>query len=253
MTPSKVKQNKGNMGFQPVCPSCLRHDFKATYWIMIVILACIIENSLQAQQPVGVNATGAFANSVVLTRNYTDYENAVKNACKGNLAVKNTDETQGKAIGKDFNGTLTLPEAKKGQTWICLMTLVSDDGCEMSIDNAKPWLEEYGKGHDISKGARPWPGMFASGKTYNIKIHYSQVWYKPGVNDLDGISVILCLMPIDLAVDADRDGLVTFGTDTMRCCRFLGQGQTNKLQSFHEPKNLSAIHTRIQGASPRAA
>lgn len=179
-----------------------------------LVLAISLITPLHAQHPADVTATGAFAGTIITTRSYLDYQDALKNACKGNLAVKNTDATQGTAIGKDFNGTLTLPEAKNGQSWICLMTLVSDDGCEMSIDNAKPWLTEYGKSHDISKGARPWPGVFTSGKTYDIKIRYSQVWYKPGINDLDGISVILCLMPIDLAVDADRDGLVTFGTDT---------------------------------------
>lgn len=90
------------------------------------------------------------------------------------------------------------------------MTLVSDDGCTMSIDDrpegalpkVQPWLTKYGIGNDISQGANAWPGVFVSGKIYQIKIHYSQVWYKPGIGDMDGISVILCLTPIDLEVPA---------------------------------------------------
>ncbi|MFR4416220.1 MAG: hypothetical protein ACLT8E_01790 [Akkermansia sp.] len=38
------------------------------------------------------------------------------------------------------------------------MTLVSDDGCTISITDDKgkkqEWLKESGKGHDISKGRR---------------------------------------------------------------------------------------------------
>ena len=166
---------------------------------------------LQAQVPAQATVTAAFASTVVQTQSYVKYQEAVENAKKGNLMVKNTDATQGTAIGKTYDGTLTLPEAKNGQSFICLMTLVSDDGCNMTIDNTpEPWQKEYGKGHDISKGSRPWPGVFVSGKTYDIKIHYTQTWYKPGVNDLDGISVILCVLPVNLAVDANRDGEITY-------------------------------------------
>ncbi len=181
-----------------------------------LIAACIFIHGsgtlLQAQGPPLANVTGAFASTVVQTQSYAKYQEAVELAKKGILMVKNTEATQGTAIGKSYDGTLTLPEAKNGQSFICLMTLVSDDGCDMTIDNtAEPWLKEYGQGHDISKGARPWPGVFVSGKTYDIKLHYSQTWYKPGVNDLDGISVVLCVLPIDLAVDANRDGTIAPG------------------------------------------
>ncbi len=179
-----------------------------------LIAVCILHGAgalLQAQDPTNANVTGDFPSVVVHTKSYADYTKEIEKAKSGKLKIKNMDATQGTAIGKTYDGALRLPEAKHGQSFICLMTLVSDDGCEMNIDNTtKPWLEEYDKGHDILNGARPWPSVFISGKTYDIQLHYCQKWYKPGVNDQDGISVILCLLPIDLAVDANRDGEITF-------------------------------------------
>lgn len=185
--------------------------------------------------------TGEFASTIELTHDYVTYKKAVENAKTGKtLKVKNTDKTQGKVIGKSYDGTLTLPEAKYGQSWICLMTLVSDDGCTMSIDDrvgvslpeVEPWLKKYGIGNDISKGANPWPGVFVSGKTYKIKIHYSQVWYKPNIGDLDGISVILCLTPVEVdqptisvhestvIVDVTVDVKPPAPVDSVRMCRW---------------------------------
>ena len=156
---------------------------------------------LQAQYPTDAILTGDFASVVVHTKSYADYTKEIEKAKSGKLKIKNMDATQGTAIGKTYDGALRLPEAKHGQSFICLMTLVSDDGCEMNIDNTtKPWLEEYDKGHDILNGARPWPSVFISGKTYDIQLHYCQKWYKPGVNDQDGISVILCVLPIEVKV-----------------------------------------------------
>ena len=72
---------------------------------------------------------------------------------------------------------------------IGLVTLVSDDGCTISITGDKgkkqEWLKESGKGHDISKGRRDYPNVLMPG-THTLNIEYSQTYYNPAPGKRSG-------------------------------------------------------------------
>lgn len=88
---------------------------------------------------------------------------------------------------------------------IGFVTLVSDDGCTISITNDKgkkeEWLKESGKGHDISKGRRDYPNILMPG-THTFDIEYSQTYYNPapGKKDLDGITLFVTPVVVDISV-----------------------------------------------------
>lgn len=86
-----------------------------------------------------------------------------------------------------------------------LVTLVSDDGCTISITDDKgkkqEWLKESGQGHDVSKGRRDYPKVLMPG-THTFDIEYSQTYYNPapGKKDLDGITLFVTPIPVDISV-----------------------------------------------------
>lgn len=88
---------------------------------------------------------------------------------------------------------------------IGFVTLVSDDGCTISITNDKgkkeEWLKESGKGHDISKGRRDYPNILMPG-THTFDIEYSQTYYNPapGKKDMDGITLFVTPVVVDISV-----------------------------------------------------
>lgn len=88
---------------------------------------------------------------------------------------------------------------------IGLVTLVSDDGCTISITDDKgkkqEWLKESGQGHDVSKGRRDYPKVLMPG-THTFDIEYSQTYYNPapGKKDLDGITLFVTPIPVDISV-----------------------------------------------------
>lgn len=88
---------------------------------------------------------------------------------------------------------------------IGFVTLVSDDGCTISITDDKKqkqeWLKESGQGHDISKGRRDYPKLLMPG-THTFDIEYSQTYYNPapGKKDLDGITLFVTPLVVDISV-----------------------------------------------------
>lgn len=88
---------------------------------------------------------------------------------------------------------------------IGFVTLVSDDGCTISITDDKgqknEWLKESGKGHDISKGRRDYPKVLMPG-THSFDIEYSQTYYnpRPGKKDMDGITLFVTPVVVDISV-----------------------------------------------------
>ena len=88
---------------------------------------------------------------------------------------------------------------------IGFVALVSDDGCTISITDDKgkkqEWLKESGKGHDISKGRRDYPHILMPG-THTFDIEYSQTYYNPapGKKDLDGITLFVTPVVVDISV-----------------------------------------------------
>lgn len=98
-------------------------------------------------------------------------------------------------------------DAAKQPCSIGLVSLVSDDGCNVSIQNNKgekiTWLQESKKGHDISKGRRDYNKILFPG-IYKFEIEYSQTYYNPPPEDLDGISLLITPIIIDISVRADK-------------------------------------------------
>lgn len=88
---------------------------------------------------------------------------------------------------------------------IGFVTLVSDDGCTISITDPSgkkhEWLKESGKGHDISKGRRDYPNILMPG-THSFDIEYSQTYYNPQSNqkDMDGITLFVTPVAVDISV-----------------------------------------------------
>ncbi len=87
----------------------------------------------------------------------------------------------------------------RGFHWFPTMgaTFLIPQGTEKKTD----WLKEHGKGHDISKGRRDCPHVLKAG-SYNFQIKYSQTYYnpKPGTSDLDGISLVVAPIVVDICI-----------------------------------------------------
>lgn len=116
-----------------------------------------------------------------------------------------------------YNGKISLKDFKDERisqpTTVAWLSLVSDDGCDISYTTGNgektDWLKEYGKGHDISKGRRDCPHVLKAG-SYNFQIKYSQTYYnpKPGTSDLDGISLVVAPIVVDICIGENRSHIV---------------------------------------------
>lgn len=141
-----------------------------------------------------------------------EYETKISNALKGQVLIPNADVVkkgdQPKTI--PYQATIEFKKPQSGRrtqpTSIGLVTLVSDDGCDITV-NGEKWLSESGKGHDISKGKRVYPKILLDGRKNTFSITYSQTYYDPDSTkeDLDGISLIIAAIPIDISVRKEND------------------------------------------------
>mgnify|MGYP000829446992 FL=1 len=135
----------------------------------------------------------------------------LKQCCAGELKIPNTTKvTDPKSpFTIPYNGKISLKDFKDERitqpTTVAWLSLVSDDGCDIAYttgDGEKTdWLKEHGKGHDISKGRRDCPHILKAG-SYNFQIKYSQTYYnpKPGTSDLDGISLVVSPIVVDVCI-----------------------------------------------------
>lgn len=135
----------------------------------------------------------------------------LKQCCAGELKIPNTTNvTDPKSPSTiPYNGKITLKDFKDERisqpTTVGWLSLISDDGCDITYTmeggEKTDWLKEHGKGHDISKGRRDCPHVLKAG-TYDFQIKYSQTYYnpKPGTTDLDGISLVLAPMVVDVCI-----------------------------------------------------
>lgn len=135
----------------------------------------------------------------------------LKQCCAGELKIPNTTNvTDPKSPSTiPYNGKITLKNFKDERisqpTTVGWLSLISDDGCDITYTmeggEKTDWLKEHGKGHDISKGRRDCPHVLKAG-TYDFQIKYSQTYYnpKPGTRDLDGISLVLAPMVVDVCI-----------------------------------------------------
>lgn len=135
----------------------------------------------------------------------------LKQCCAGELKIPNTTKvTDPKSPSTiPYNGKISLKDFKDERisqpTTVAWLSLISDDGCDIAYttgDGEKTdWLKEHGKGHDISKGRRDCPHVLKAG-SYNFQIKYSQTYYnpKPGTSDLDGISLVVAPIVVDICI-----------------------------------------------------
>ncbi|MCI9266193.1 hypothetical protein [Akkermansia muciniphila] len=135
----------------------------------------------------------------------------LKQCCAGELKIPNTTKvTDPKSPSTiPYNGKISLKDFKDERisqpTTVAWLSLISDDGCDIAYttgDGEKiDWLKEHGKGHDISKGRRDCPHVLKA-DSYNFQIKYSQTYYnpKPGTSDLDGISLVVAPIVVDICI-----------------------------------------------------
>lgn len=135
----------------------------------------------------------------------------LKQCCAGELKIPNTTKvTDPKSPSTiPYNGKISLKDFKDERitqpTTVAWLSLISDDGCDIAYTTEEgektDWLKEHGKGHDISKGRRDCQHVLKAG-SYNFQIKYSQTYYnpKPGTTDLDGISLVVAPIVVDVCI-----------------------------------------------------
>ena len=148
---------------------------------------------------------------VEVVANLSQLADKLKQCCAGEVKIPNTTKvTDPKSPSTiPYNGKISLKDFKDERisqpTTVAWLSLVSDDGCDISYTTGNgektDWLKEYGKGHDISKGRRDCPHVLKAG-SYNFQIKYSQTYYnpKPGTSDLDGISLVVAPIVVDICI-----------------------------------------------------
>lgn len=147
-----------------------------------------------------------------LCRTLEEYETKISSALQGQVLVPNADVVKKGDPPKTipYQATIEFKKPPSGQrtqpTCMGFVTLVSDDGCDITV-NGEKWLSESGKGHDISKGKRVYPKILFDGIKNTFSITYSQTYYDPDSTkeDLDGISLIVAAIPIDISVRKEND------------------------------------------------
>lgn len=190
--------------------------------IIIIILHACFSSIIVAQQ---TNPVDVFSHSgdkiVEVINDIVAREKIIELATQGTLMKSNSDivTDPGKPKIINYQSTLSFKESKTARPKpapigesqdearqpcsIGLVSLVSDDGCNITIkkNGGKQdiWLKESGQGHDISKGRRDYDHILFPG-SYQFEIEYSQTYYNPPPKDLDGISLIITPIVIDISV-----------------------------------------------------
>lgn len=148
---------------------------------------------------------------VEVVTNLSQLADKLKQCCAGELKIPNTTEvTDPKSPSTiPYNGKISLKDFKDERisqpTTVAWLSLISDDGCDITYTTEQgektDWLKEHGQGHDISKGRRDCPHVLKAG-SYQFQIKYSQTYYnpKPGTSDLDGISLVVAPIVVDVCL-----------------------------------------------------
>jgi len=142
----------------------------------------------------------------------TKFEEEIVRASEGNLVranstIVNPEKNLPPEI-LDYSATVALTMGRDGNTHVAAAVLVSDDGCSVFV-NGHQWLDQCETGHDISEGVRRYDKLLLPGDENRFDIKYSQTFYDPEIlaNDLDGLSLIVFPIPIDISV-RDSNGNV---------------------------------------------
>lgn len=159
----------------------------------------------------GKTTMEASLSPVEVVANLSQLADKLKQCCAGELKIPNTTEvTDPKSPSTiPYNGKISLKDFKDERisqpTTVAWLSLISDDGCDITYTTEQgektDWLKEHGQGHDISKGRRDCPHVLKAG-SYQFQIKYSQTYYnpKPGTSDLDGISLVVAPIVVDVCI-----------------------------------------------------
>jgi hypothetical protein len=144
---------------------------------------------------------------------------AQRQAASGDLAYRSYT----KGDPSSFSGKYTppeLPDEKKGR-FVYGLALFSDDGCNVTV-NGSLIHQRMGQGQhlpSIGDSFHVLQTALAPGEPIDITVDYSNIIYdddpdSPGYPDIDGCTLFLYLIPMAIAVDANRDGTIAFSGDT---------------------------------------
>jgi hypothetical protein len=118
---------------------------------------------------------------------------------------------------KWFSGQYTppeLPEDKKDQ-FVYGLGMFSDDGCNVTVKGSQVLGRLARNQHlpDIGESFQVLPVVLAPGKAVDITVEYMNTIYT-GFPDIDGLTLFLYLIPIAIAVDADRNGTIVLSGES---------------------------------------
>jgi hypothetical protein len=153
---------------------------------------------------------------------------AQRQAASGDLAYRSYT----KGDPSSFSGKYTppeLPDEKKGR-FVYGLALFSDDGCNVTV-NRSLIHQRMGQGQhlpSIGDSFHVLQTALAPGEPADITVDYSNIIYdddpdSPGYPDIDGCTLFLYLLPMAIAVDANRDGTIAFS------------GEARDITSQHKP------------------
>jgi hypothetical protein len=109
-----------------------------------------------------------------------------------------------------------LTEEKKGQ-YAYGLAVLSDDGCNVKVGESIIHQRVGQRQHlpSLGESFHELQVILAPGESVDLQVEYSNVIYdddpkSPGYPDIDGCSLFLYLIPMGIAVDANRDGTIPF-------------------------------------------
>ena len=109
-----------------------------------------------------------------------------------------------------------LPEEKKGQ-YAYGLAVLSDDGCNVKVGESLIHQRVGRRQHlpSLGESFHELQVILAPGESVDLQVEYSNVIYdddpkSPSYPDIDGCSLFLYLIPMGIAVDANRDGTIAF-------------------------------------------
>ena len=122
---------------------------------------------------------------------------------------------------RTFVGEYTPPELPddKKDRFIYGLALFSDDGCNVTLKGSSVHAR-FGRGQhlpNLGQSFHVLPVALVPGETVDITIDYRNTIYAvlPGQPpDIDGLTLFLYLIPVAIAVDANRDGDIVFEGDS---------------------------------------
>jgi pimeloyl-ACP methyl ester carboxylesterase len=121
---------------------------------------------------------------------------------------------------KSFSEEYTPPELtedKRGR-FVYGLALFSDDGCNVTVKGSQIHGRLARNQHlpNIDESFHVLPVGISPGQPVTITVDYANTIYdddirSPGYPDIDGVTLVLYLIPMELAVDANRDGDIQLG------------------------------------------